>query len=244
MTSGATQPSIAVIIPALDEEEAVGLVVGDIPRPPVEEVVVVDNGSRDATAEVAAAAGATVLREERRGYGWACLRAIGYLAAKPAHQRPDVVVFLDADYADRPEEIPRLVSPIVEEGCDLVLGSRLAGTMEEGAMLPQAVWGNRLATALIRLLYGTRFTDLGPFRAIRLERLLALEMEETTYGWTVEMQLKAVAAGLRVKEVPVGYRRRIGRSKVSGTVCGTLGAGYKIIGTILKHRLKTALRGA
>lgn len=228
------RPTIDVIIPAWNEEHAVGKVLDDIPRAWVREVVVADNGSSDATATVARAHGATVVHERRQGYGSACLRAIRYLAAKPADEQPDIVVFMDADYSDHPEELPLVVRPIIEEGYDLVIGSRALGQLEPGAMMPQQIFGNWLATTLIRLIYGYRFTDLGPFRAIRWDRLLALGMEDPDYGWTVEMQVRAAKAGLRCTEVPVSYRKRVGVSKVSGTLKGTLLAGHKILWTIFK----------
>jgi len=226
-----TRPRIAVIIPALDEEASLPRVLADIPRGLVEEVVVVDNGSSDRTAEVARAYGATVLTEPRRGYGSACLRGIAYLKAKV----PEVVVFLDGDYSDYPEEMSAVVRPIVVEGYDLVIGSRTKGEAEEGALLPQARFGNALATSLMRLLYGFSYSDLGPFRAVRFAKLLALGMVDRDYGWTVEMQIKAVKYGLRITEVPVRYRRRIGQSKVAGTWKGSLLAGYKILWTIARY---------
>lgn len=225
---------ITVIIPAFNEENAVGRVIAEIPRAWVEEVIVVNNNSNDETARVAAQAGATVLDEPRQGYGRACLKGIAHVRAQAIW--PDIVVFLDADYSDYPDELPRLVAPILEGSADLVIGSRALGQRQRGSMTPQQVFGNWLATRLIRWLYGVRYTDLGPFRAIRFDKLLALGMRDTTYGWTVEMQLKAAKLGLAVCEVPVRYRRRVGFSKISGTVKGTLLAGWKIITTIFRYR--------
>ncbi len=219
---------VAMIIPAHNEESSLPLVLDAIPAGLVEEIVVVDNGSTDRTADAARSRGVTVVREPRCGYGAACLRGLEHLRAR----RPDVVVFLDADYSDHPEEMPWLLEPIARDGVDLVIGSRVLGRREPGALLPQARLGNWLATRLIRLLYGGRFTDLGPFRAVRFEALLALGMADGDFGWTAEMQVKALKKGLRVLEVPVSYRRRIGRSKITGTLSGTLKAGAKILWTI------------
>lgn len=224
---------ILVIIPAFNEENSVGQVVREIPAGLVDEVVVVNNNSNDQTAVEAARAGATVLNEPVQGYGRACLRGIDY--ARNRHQKPDLVVFLDADYSDYPAEMTALVAPILADEADMVIGSRALGNRQRGAMTPQQVVGNWLATTLLRWLYGVRYTDLGPFRAIRFSSLLALDMQDKTYGWTVEMQLKAAKKGLRITEVPVNYRRRIGFSKISGTVRGTVLAGYKIITTIFKY---------
>jgi glycosyltransferase involved in cell wall biosynthesis len=220
-----------VIIPAFNEEASLPLVLKAIPRGLVREVIVVDNGSSDRTAEVARSLGATLLREDRRGYGRACLKGLEYLRIK----RADVAIFLDADYSDHPEEMPRLVDPLRRDQADLVVGSRSRGAREPGSMRPQALFGNWLATRLMRLFYGGSFTDLGPFRAIRFESLLALRMEDTNYGWTAEMQVKALRHGLRTMEVPVSYRRRLGVSKITGTWSGTLGAGTKILWTIFKN---------
>ncbi len=224
---------IVVVIPALDEERSLPSVLADIPHPLVDEVVVVDNGSRDRTADVARAGGATLVPEPRQGYGQACLTGIAALNSNP----PDVVVFVDADYSDRPSELPQLIDPILTDQADMVVGSRVLGEREPGALAPHARWGNWLATWLIRLLYGVRFTDLGPFRAIRYSTLLALGMKDRDYGWTAEMQAKAARAGVRSTEAPVSYHRRIGRSKITGTVKGTVLAGWKIITTILRCRL-------
>jgi glycosyltransferase involved in cell wall biosynthesis len=226
---------ILVIIPALNEEKSISKVIADIPRDLVSEVVVTDNGSTDGTAKAAADAGATVLSEERRGYGYACMKGIKYALSKPSNQRPDIVVFLDGDYSDYPGEMPLLVRPILEDVFDLVIGSRTKGEREKGALLPQALFGNALAATLIKWLYGVEFTDLGPFRAVRFDKLLALGMADMTYGWTVEMQIKAAKKGLRCGEVPVSYRRRIGVSKVTGTLGGTVRAGLKILWTIFKN---------
>jgi glycosyltransferase involved in cell wall biosynthesis len=228
---------IVVIIPALDEERSLPSVLAEIPRPFASEVVVVDNGSRDRTAEVARAAGATVLAEPRAGYGQACLTGIAYLAKEP----PDVVVFVDGDYSDRACEMTALVGPILEGRADFVVGSRVLGQREPGALAPHARWGNWLATRMLHLLYGYRFTDLGPFRAIRYQTLLALDLQDRDYGWTAEMQAKAARSGVRAVEVPVSYHRRIGRSKITGTVKGTVLAGYKILTTILRVRVEGAL---
>jgi glycosyltransferase involved in cell wall biosynthesis len=227
----------AVLIPALNEEASLPLVLRDIPRAWVAEIVVVDNGSTDRTAEVAREGGAVVVAEPQRGYGSACLRGLKELGQRTAG-RPDIVVFLDADYSDHPDELPNLVRPIVEGRFDMVLGSRLAGQREAGAMPPQSVWGNRLACWLMRLFFGANYTDLGPFRAIRWDALEQLGMIDTNFGWTVEMQIKAARQGLRVCEVPVSYRRRIGASKISGTVRGTILAGTKILYLIAKYGLK------
>ena len=224
---------IKVIIPAYNEQNSIAKVLGDIPQGWVEEVVVVNNNSNDHTVVNAQAAGATVLEEHRQGYGYACLCGIAYVSQQTT--KPDIIVFMDADYSDHPEELPALVQPIVDDKADLVIGSRSLGQRERGAMTPQQVWGNWLATKLLKWLYGAHFTDLGPFRAIRYESLIQLGMRDQTYGWTVEMQLKAAQQGLRCVEVPVRYRQRIGVSKVSGTVKGTIMAGYKIIGTIIKY---------
>ena len=220
-------PRLAVIIPALDEEAAIGLVVGDV-RPLVDEVIVVDNGSRDRTAEVARAAGARVVPEPRRGYGQACLTGIA--AANGA----DVLVFIDGDRSDHPEQLPAVVAPILAGAADMVVGSRRLGRASVGSHPWHAVLGTRLCVGLMNALVGTRATDLGPFRAIRAEALRGLGMRDRDYGWTVEMQVKAQRAGLRVVEVPVDYRPRIGRSKVSGTLRGTFGAAWKILATILR----------
>lgn len=226
---------ILVIIPAFNEAESIGKVVGDIPAGWVSEVVVVNNSSTDATEANAKAAGATVLRESRRGYGFACLCGIAYADSKQGAERPDIIVFIDGDYSDHPDQLPELLRPILEDGYDMVIGSRALGARERGAMTPQQVFGNWLATNLIRLFYRTRYTDLGPFRAIRMDKLLALEMKDQTYGWTVEMQLKAAKKKYKVTEIPVNYRRRIGVSKISGTVKGTILAGYKILYTIFRY---------
>ncbi|MEY3441958.1 MAG: hypothetical protein RLZZ519_239 [Bacteroidota bacterium] len=224
-----------MIIPAFNEAESIGKVVGDIPKGLVREVVVVNNSSTDATETNAKAAGATVLRETRKGYGFACLCGIAYANAKQGAERPDIIVFIDGDYSDHPEQLPDLLRPILEEGYDMVIGSRALGARERGSMTPQQVFGNWLATTLIRLFYRTRYTDLGPFRVIKMDKLLALEMKDQTYGWTVEMQLKAAKKKFKTTEVAVNYRRRIGVSKVSGTVKGTILAGYKILYTIFRY---------
>lgn len=210
-----------------------GRVVRDIPANLVQEIIVVNNNSNDRTAHEAAQAGATVLDERIQGYGRACLRGIAY--AQQRQPRPDIVVFLDADYSDFPGEMPTLIAPILNGTADLVIGSRALGNRQRGSMTPQQVFGNWLATTLLRMLYKVRYTDLGPFRAVRFDTLLALDMQDKTYGWTVEMQLKAAKQGFRSAEVPVSYRTRIGHSKISGTVKGTVLAGYKILATIFRY---------
>lgn len=221
--------SVTVIIPALNEEASLPLVLGDLPE--VGQIIVVDNGSVDGTARVAADTGATVVEEPDRGYGAACLAGLDHirhsiLSGDPA---PRVVVFLDADYSDHPDLLPQLVAPILNGQTELVLGSRLQGRREPGAMPPQSVYGNRLACFLMRLRFGVRYTDLGPFRAIAYENLCGLKMVDRNFGWTVEMQIKAARAELRTLEIPVPYRRRIGTSKISGTITGTIKAGSKIL---------------
>ena len=223
---------ISVIIPALNEEDAIGKVLHDIPSW-VDEVVVVDNGSTDKTAEVAASKGAKVVLEPVRGYGSACLTGI------EAISNPDVVVFLDGDYSDCPEEMVQLVDPILIGEADIVIGSRLSGNREQGSLTELAIFGNKLTCLLLRLFWNQKCTDLGPFRAIKYIPLLDLEMEDTGYGWTVEMQIKAVKKDLRILEVPVSYRKRIGVSKISGNKINSLKAGYKIMTTIVKNIVKS-----
>jgi glycosyltransferase involved in cell wall biosynthesis len=224
---------VDAIIPALDEAESLGTVLGLLPSPPVRRVFVADNGSTDATARIAREGGATVVFEPRRGYGAACLKGIAALAPDP----PDVVLFLDGDLSDDPTEAPAVLAPILEGRADLVIGSRALGISERGALAPHARFGNWLATRLLAALYGASYTDLGPFRAIRYGSLLALGMKDRDFGWTVEMQLKAARHGLRHTEVPVRYRRRKGRSKISGTVWGSVRAGVKILSTVFAHLL-------
>ena len=226
-------PVIKVIIPAFNEENGVGQVIQEIPKNLVIEIVVVNNASTDNTEEIAMQKGATVLREPISGYGRACLRGIEYL--KLSDNKPDIVIFLDADYSDYPEEIPELIKPILDNGVDLVIGSRALGNKEKGSMTPQQIFGNWLATRLMKIICNVKFTDLGPFRAIKFTKLLELDMQDKTYGWTVEMQLKAAKMGFNCVEVPVRYRKRIGFSKISGTIRGTLLAGYKILYTIFKY---------
>ncbi len=206
--------------------------IGDVPRPLVQDIIVVDNGSSDRTAEVARACGARVVHDERRGYGSACLRGMAEIGDT------DVVVFLDGDHSDYPEEIPQLVAPILAGKADMVIGSRTLGESEAGSLTLQQIYGNHLACFSIRLLFGHRYTDLGPFRAIRWDCLQSLGMVDTNYGWTVEMQIKAVRKGLRIVEIPVSYRRRIGESKISGTILGSIKAGWKIITTIMRYALR------
>lgn len=227
-------PVIDVIIPAYNEEKSIGLVLADIPRNLVREIIVCNNASTDRTAEVARKADAMVVHEMRKGYGSACLKGIEYLKNKPAHQQPDIVVFLDGDYSDHPEEMYGLVTPIMEENADLVIGSRALGRLEKGAMMPQQIFGNWLATNLIKFFFNYRFTDLGPFRAIKFDALLTLDMQDKDFGWTVEMQVKAAKHKFKCIETPVTYRRRVGVSKVSGTIRGTILAGHKILWTIFK----------
>lgn len=237
------RPRVALLIPALDEEEALPHVLAELPAGHVDVVLVVDNGSRDRTAEVARAAGAIVVREDVRGYGSACLAGLASLlhadeVSGPALADDDIVVFLDADHSDYPEDLPAVLGPVLADSADLVVGSRVLGGADMSALLPQAWFGNRLACFLMRLCFGARHTDLGPFRAIRVRALRHLEMGDRDFGWTVEMQLKARVARMRVVEVPVRYRARIGHSKITGTVGGTLRAGWKILGWILGWRVK------
>ncbi len=227
-------PIVDVIIPAYNEEASIALVVQEIPRQLVREIIVCNNNSRDNTAAIARAAGATVVDELRPGYGSACLRGMAHIRQRAPKDRPDIVIFLDGDHSDYPEEMPLLLAPIVEKGIDLVIGSRALGQLEAGAMQPQQIFGNWLATNLIRLFYSYSFTDLGPFRAIRYEALENLGMSDPDFGWTVEMQVRAAKAGLKCTEVAVRYRKRIGTSKISGTIRGTLLAGHKILWTIFK----------
>lgn len=224
--------TVDVVIPALNEEASLPLVLADLPRDLVRRVVVADNGSRDGTARVAREGGAEVVQASRRGYGSACLAALEVLRHTGP---PEIVVFVDADYSDHPDELPALVAPILGGEADLVIGSRVLGRREPGALLPQARAGNLVACLLIRLLYGHRFTDLGPFRAGRWEALERLGMRDPDFGWTAEMQVKALKKGLAVVEVPVSYRRRVGVSKITGTVAGTLRAGYKILWMVARY---------
>lgn len=224
---------IGVVIPAYNEEKSIAHVIKEIPTNLVYEIVVVNNHSSDSTARIAKENGATVLDEFRKGYGWACLKAIEYFKQKPG--QPDIIVFLDGDFSDYPDEMQLIVNPIIEDGYDLVIGSRTLGIREKGAMTPQQIFGNWLATLLIKVIYRIQFTDLGPFRAIKFNKLLLLNMTDKTYGWTVEMQVKAAKQHFKCCEVPVNYRKRIGFSKVSGTVKGTFGAGYRILLTVFKY---------
>ncbi|HMV99435.1 MAG TPA: glycosyltransferase family 2 protein [Acidobacteriota bacterium] len=220
---------IVVIIPALNEALSIGKVLDDIPRPPVTDVIVVDNGSTDGTPAIAASHGARVVAEPQRGYGAACLRGLSEIGPEA-----EIIVFLDGDYSDYPEEISALIEPICRGKADLVIGSRELGDREAGALMPQQRFGNALATGLIRLLWGHRYTDLGPFRAIRRNSLDQLHMQDQNYGWTIEMQIKAIRYGLRIHEIPVRYRCRIGVSKISGTVMGSFNAGRKILSCIAR----------
>ncbi|MDT7829232.1 glycosyltransferase family 2 protein [Pricia sp. S334] len=230
-----SNPDIKVIIPAFNEADSIAEVVKDIPDS-VSEIIVVNNNSSDNTVKNARAAGATVLSEERKGYGYACLKGMDYVAKQS--KSPDIIVFIDGDYSDYPEELDKVVAPILDDGKDLVIGAREKRLREKGSMTPQQIFGNWLATSLMNLFFGARFTDLGPFRAIRYDKLLLLGMEDKTYGWTVEMQLKALRKKLAYTEVPVRYKKRIGVSKVSGTVKGSIFAGIKILGWIFKYSIK------
>ncbi|MBN8677329.1 MAG: glycosyltransferase family 2 protein [Chitinophagales bacterium] len=228
-------PRIYVLIPAWNEEKSLPLVINGLPANWIKKVVVCDNGSTDQTAEVAKEAGAVVIHQPERGYGNACLAGMRYLNQLPSSEQPEIVVFIDGDFSDYPEELPKVVAPILKDEMDLVIGSRMLGGMDADAMTIPQRFGNWLAPALIHLIYGYRFSDLGPFRAIRWEALKALQMADRDYGWTVEMQVKAAKMRLSCTEVPVQYRKRAaGQSKVSGTIKGTVLAGWKIITTILK----------
>ena len=215
---------IVVIIPALNEEKSISKVVNSIPNI-VDEIIVINNGSDDSTAIKASISGAKVIHEYRKGYGYACLKGMNYLNKNP----PDIVVFLDGDYSDYPEDLEAIIKPILEKNVQFVIGARVKSLREKGALTPQQIFGNTLACLLMRLLYKANFTDLGPFRAIGWKNLVALEMSDKTYGWTIEMQLKVLRRKIKYIEVPVRYRKRIGYSKVSGTVKGTIMAGYKIL---------------
>ena len=231
---------IKVIIPAYNEEDSIAKVINDIPTI-VDEIIVISNNSTDKTEENAANAGATVLKESKRGYGYACLKGMDYIAStslSDQEKKSTIVVFLDGDYSDYPEQLTELVAPIINGNIDLVIGSRVKELREAGSMTPQQVFGNWLATFLMKVFFGAKFTDLGPFRAIKYQKLLQLKMEDKTYGWTVEMQLKAIKQHFSYKEVPMKYRNRIGISKVSGTLKGSILAGVKILGWIFKYSFK------
>jgi glycosyltransferase involved in cell wall biosynthesis len=229
--------NVTVVIPAYNEQQSLPLVLRDLPE--VRQVIVANNGSTDRTAQVAAAAGAVVVTEPRKGYGAACLAGLSELRRliEQGDPAPRIVAFVDADYSDHPDQLSELIAPILAGEADFVLGSRLMGQREPGAMPPQSLYGNRLACWLMRVLFGAQYTDLGPFRAITYPDLCRLKMADTNFGWTVEMQIKASKAGLRTLEVPVRYRKRIGVSKISGTVRGTIQAGSKILYTIAKYGL-------
>ncbi len=226
---------IKVIIPAYNEQDSIANVIHEIPDI-VDEVIVVSNNSTDNTVQNAKQVGATVLTENQKGYGYACLKGMEYIANQT--NKPDIIVFLDGDYSDYPEELTKIVEPIIKSNTDFVIGARVKRLREKGSMTPQQVFGNWLATFLMKLMFGAKFSDLGPFRAIKYDKLLALNMEDKTYGWTVEMQLKALKQKLNYIEIPVKYRNRIGVSKVSGTVKGTIFAGVKILGWIFKYSFK------
>ncbi len=229
---------VTVIIPAYNEVQALPQVLGDLPR--VGRVIVVDNASTDPTPDVARLCGAEVVTEPRRGYGSACLAGIARIqnSVDAGQEPPEIVVFIDGDYSDHPEELSLLVQPILAGEADFVLGSRLLGEREAGAMPPQSVYGNKLACSLMRLFWGARYTDLGPFRAISWKALQRLGMQDRDFGWTIEMQIKACLSQLRTREVPVRYRRRVGISKISGTLIGTIRAGYKILYTVARYRIR------
>ncbi|HMR86761.1 MAG TPA: glycosyltransferase family 2 protein [Saprospiraceae bacterium] len=223
---------VDVIIPVYNEEDSIGKVISEIPDTMVRHVVVCNNGSKDGTAAVAESHGAIVVHQPEKGYGNACLKGMEYIANLEI--KPDVIVFLDGDYSDYPSEMVDLIKPIVADNVDLVIGSRALGEMQSGAMMPQQIFGNWLATTLIKIIYKYEFTDLGPFRAVKYPVLMAMKMEDKTFGWTVEMQVKAAKMKLKTTEVAVRYRKRIGKSKVSGTIKGTILAGHKILWTIFK----------
>jgi len=229
------KPIVNVIIPAFNEQDSIGNVIADLPKF-VDEIIVVNNKSTDKTIENATKAGATVLTEERKGYGYACLKGMDYIAKKEV--KPTIVVFLDGDYSDYPEQLTTLIQPIIENNIDFVIGARIKKLRENGSMTPQQIFGNWLATFLMKLFFNAKFTDLGPFRAIKYQRLLDLNMQDKTYGWTVEMQLKALKQKLTYTEIPMKYRNRIGVSKVSGTVKGSIFAGIKILSWIFKYSFK------
>jgi glycosyltransferase involved in cell wall biosynthesis len=235
MAEALSMAEIKVIIPAYNEGASIASVISEIPKI-VSEVIVVNNASTDNTAKNALSAGATVLSEERQGYGYACLRGINYVSSQS--KRPDIVVFMDGDYSDYPEDLHEIVKPILERNVDLVIGARSRELREDGSMTPQQIFGNWLATSLMRIFFGARYTDLGPFRAIKYDRLMELEMKDKTYGWTVEMQLKALKKKFRYTEVPVRYKKRIGTSKVSGTIKGSIFAGVKILAWIFKYSIR------
>jgi glycosyltransferase involved in cell wall biosynthesis len=226
---------IIVIIPAYNEEKAITNVVREIPKI-VSEIIVVNNNSTDNTAKIAFENGATVLSERRKGYGYACLKGLEYISSYKI--KPDIVVFLDGDFSDCPDELTKLINPILNKNIDFVIGARVPSLREKGSMTPQQVFGNWLATFLMNLFFNSKFTDLGPFRAIKYDTLLDLDMQDKTYGWTVEMQLKVLKKNISYIEIPVHYKNRIGVSKVSGTVKGSLMAGIKIIGWIFKYAFK------
>lgn len=226
---------IKVVIPAFNEEESIAKVIAEIPEI-VQEIIVVSNNSTDATEANAKKAGATVLQENRKGYGYACSKGMDYIATQK--QKPDIIVFLDGDYSDYPSELTKIIAPIIEDNKDLVIGARVKKWREKGAMTFPQIFGNWLATSLMKLFFNSRFKDLGPFRAIKYSKLLELEMQDKTYGWTVEMQLKVLKKGFSYVEVPVHYKNRIGTSKVSGTLKGAVFAGIKILGWIFKYSFK------
>ncbi len=228
-------PNIKVIIPAFNEADSIAKVINELPGT-VSEIIVINNNSSDDTSKNAENAGATVLSEPRKGYGHACLCGMNYIAQQS--EPTDIIVFIDGDYSDFPEELTKVVKPILDNDIDFVIGSRVKRLRERGSMTPQQIFGNWLATSLMKLFFGATFTDLGPFRAIKYDKLLALQMEDKTYGWTVEMQLKALKKKLTYTEVPVRYKKRIGISKVSGTVKGSIFAGVKILGWIFKYSFK------
>jgi len=228
----------AIVIPAFNEEKSIPLVIGDIPKTLPHDLVVVNNGSFDKTEKICNDIGVKVINESRKGYGRACLKGIDYFKSKS----PDIIVFLDADYSDFPQDILSIINSIINDQYDFVLGSRISGKRESGSILPQALIGNKFAVLLIKWFFGFQYTDCGPLRALRFQKLLEINMQDTNFGWNVEMQAKAIIHNLRINEVPVSYRKRIGVSKITGTFSGTVRAGIKIIFTILKLALINRLK--